>query len=1027
MIDTTLAELGALLPNNFPALCNITARIAGPPNRANNGARWEVDLETPSGTPPIRVAVHINAPNGAYGYTATDPNLLRIFEEPRLRALIARNEIVTVQAVPRWSETTKVLYLNVEAIFLVRPWRNFGRREIDYSANCSRKHYLAVTKGARAESEAPRLLTMHGLAGEVAHDIIETAAHDLNAALAGDDEFIRKSLSPALLLRLVVLGLSDPTALASALARGTDALKTLRQSAALTSLLKSGGPWYSESDQFDRGVTMAPDLIGDRIVLELKRITPNSFETQREKFKRQIESYLAWAMVRFGIDPVVANWRASLVNLHPDMPDETRMETVTARRDMIGGRIYRRHRLIALLDGNWLPAPTPTECSFCEFHNASADEPDLPPICQYHCQAERGWECQSIDGKGTECPLYELCDCHSVYESYERPDHFNRLRRDLLIEEEDSELAVALTEEGARVLGQFSVIKIEDGIIRLAPDPAMAVLDGVVPGVIYTLRSEQQVYAVRFRRLRDGQWCFSLERRTLAPLVGTTVELVSRGQNVFPMRAQLAELDRTQRSGAGQFSKQSGGIHSSTLKIKKYDRIALVPPEARCLVVDSPEPLLQREALREFFALPSSGRQLVLTGPSSDSNFLPSDAIQLDDFSVTEKVARTAGSINGALHSISGEYAVVKKLVVPWDMLFDGLFDVFLHTGQFTDVVILDAHAFPMFGLRRCFELASNRVVLVGSQLAAGPWAETSNARASLPFQNPVRLLIETQGQFLPKEIDFLAIVHIQARAARSLGKMIGGSRLDDTVPVEVKTVEGRADVSGTIELISEIETIFPQQNRLRLKITLDPRYPLALRETRQRLRHVSSAAIEQFRPRGDGQPTPGQGSLDQSLIGVPVRLVAPVESLPGFQLPRHEVRFLWPRSSLPLTLSEGLINQSEAVVAVDIAASTPERRFIITSPFVAQCRAIAKVVANRRLDNIRVTLPEKLGHRRIQPAPHLIVSLAATDAATAATWPLNDLGQLAPLLIGDWSGITILCAPALFQHHPVIRHLARS
>src|SRR5262249_27506623 len=157
---------------------------------------------------------------------------------------------------------------------------------------------------------------------------------------------VRQALSPATLLRLVFLGMTDPTALISAISRGMEALKVLHQSEALKSLLREGGSWHSESDQFDRGVTMSPDLVGDRVLLELKRITPASFDAHREKFGRQIEAYLAWAMVRFGIGTVVANWRASLINLHPEIPEQTRIETVVAQRDMIGPRIYRRHRLI---------------------------------------------------------------------------------------------------------------------------------------------------------------------------------------------------------------------------------------------------------------------------------------------------------------------------------------------------------------------------------------------------------------------------------------------------------------------------------------------------------------------------------------------------------------------------------------------------------------------------------------------------------------------------------------------------------
>jgi hypothetical protein len=226
---------------------------------------------------------------------------------------------------------------------------------------------------------------------------------------------------------------------------------------------------------------------------------------------------------------------------------------------------------------------------------------------------------------------------------------------------------------------------------------------------------------------------------------------------------------------------------------------------------------------------------------------------------------------------------------------------------------------------------------------------------------------------------------------------------------------------------VSEVQTALPQQNRLRIKITLDPKYPLSLREIRERLKHIAPEAIERFRPGRADHAAPATGSVDESLLGVPVRLLAPAESLPGFQLPQHEVFFIWPQSALPSALSEGLTNVAEANAVIKIAVDAAEERFIITSPFAAQCRCIASMIAEKRIENVQILSPDKLGHRRIQPPRRLIVSMAASDTATAACWPLNDLGQLTPLFIGNWSLITIVCTPAIMEHHPLVRHFAQA
>jgi hypothetical protein len=111
------------------------------------------------------------------------------------------------------------LYLNVEAILLARPWTTFGRRQVDYAAGCSRKHYLAIVKGVREHSRALRPITWQSLAGSVAHDLIEGAASNLEAAQRRDDAFIRRALMPATIARLLALGVADSSAMISAISR----------------------------------------------------------------------------------------------------------------------------------------------------------------------------------------------------------------------------------------------------------------------------------------------------------------------------------------------------------------------------------------------------------------------------------------------------------------------------------------------------------------------------------------------------------------------------------------------------------------------------------------------------------------------------------------------------------------------------------------------------------------------------------------------------------------------------------------
>ena len=548
-------------------------------------------------------------------------------------------------------------------------------------------------------------------------------------------------------MRLVALGMLDLTGSASAMNRGVEVLDTLHRSSALMSLLRDGGPWASETDAFDRGVTVAPDLVGDRVVVEIKRITPTSFGQQVGKLRQQAEAYLAWAMVRNGLNDVVANWRATVANLHPDIPEAERLLTVLPRRELIGERVFRRHRLLAVMEGGWLPAPLPQECSYCEFSTTLEGQEALPPICQYYCQAERGWSCRSVDDRGAVCPLYEMCDQHSRYEPYERLDEFGRLRRILLIEEEESEVAVAVTERITRKLGPFRVLQSRDGGLTLKPEAAMGLVDAAVPGAVYKLQvSGETLGLARFRRLRDGNWCFAVDRTDALPQAATGIQLSATSGMSFPVRAQLAELDRLQRMGEEPFSVRRDAARGTAPEVTDYRGIGEVPSGVPCLIIDNPDPFKSREILSDVMKWASGGRALVLTGPETDFELLPPGIVQFDEFSTVERLSHESDRPVNGLQRVARECASATSLAVPWDLLFSGLLDPFVGSDRFQTVVVVDAHQFPLLGLRKCFDLASSTVVLTGSAIAAGPWAESAAARGSSLFQNGVRLLIETAG-----------------------------------------------------------------------------------------------------------------------------------------------------------------------------------------------------------------------------------------------------------------------------------------
>jgi hypothetical protein len=374
-----------------------------------------------------------------------------------------------------------------------------------------------------------------------------------------------------------------------------------------------------------------------------------------------------------------------------------------------------------------------------------------------------------------------------------------------------------------------------------------------------------------------------------------------------------------------------------------------------------------------------------------------------------------SGSVSDALRKAVGEAMAAPLVVAPWTLLFSGIFDSLSRAGRFAQVVVLDANAFPVLGLHRCFPLARGRLVLVGSSLAAGPWCETAGATASPLYQNTVRLLADAGAHLLPESVKRFAVVHLSVRLPEGLKALARGPAIALTTPAPtIRIVEGEAGpAQGCIELRQEIRPT--EDTRARLRVTLAPvaGHHLPNRQLRTLLRLVPAVSLERL----DGAEP---GRTDSRLLGVPVR-VSEIQRL--ISIPNHEIILRLPEARAPLTLREGLANAAEAAAAVEIVRAGQHGSSVATSPFVAQCRELAEAAAKLRVSNLRVVVPERLGQKKFSKNVHLILSFAATRPEDVAGWPFADLGRLLPLFVGEWAGITVVCSPAMARH-PVLRSL---
>lgn len=233
-----------------------------------------------------------------------------------------------------------------------------------------------------------------------------------------------------------------------------------------------------------------------------------------------MESYLAWAMVEFGVDLVCTGWNGYVANLHSGGDPAQQVRRIVPERSMLGRRIRNRHRLLAVVGGAWLPPPLmkalspspPTgdwgsaKCPGCDFAR-SLDEGGLPSACAFYCQMERGWDCRSA---GRECALLGCCDQHDKFVAYERVDLFNRLRQSLLDEEEErlafAAVVPTLSEGAGFVAEGFRVLEASTNTLRLRIPSGLQSLVFASPGDVLTaVRDGQSVAELRLVRRKDAE------------------------------------------------------------------------------------------------------------------------------------------------------------------------------------------------------------------------------------------------------------------------------------------------------------------------------------------------------------------------------------------------------------------------------------------------------------------------------------------------------------------------------------------
>jgi hypothetical protein len=1022
----SLEQLGSLSPGDLPALCNVYVTIEDHPTEVTTrGGRWQFEVLGLSGR-ALRakafVCVHREpARSGlALPYGQTSDALLELFDKAPQRRLFQKGECVLVQAVPRFGEGG--LYLNVPHVIIVRPFRAFGRAQIDFESRCARKSYLSIIKGVGRDAQGWQRMHGGSLGGQLAHEVFALAAVEGIPPDDSDDTTLCRAISGRTLVQTVYAGRGDPVATVRTVMQiATRSLGVLRSSGAIAALLATDR-WEPESDKLNNGVGASPDLLGAASVVELKTTGPSSEHFNEDKMLRQVRSYLSWAMVEYGVSTVCKSWKGHLLLLHPDIPDDTRVRTIGAVPEQLAALMRNRHRLMSLSAGAWLPRPDLRECEHCEFGSGSRPEPGEPLPCNFHCQMERSWDCQGSD-PGHSCPLIDTCEEYARYVDYSEIDQYHRARSTLLEEEHERTVVrrvlegLAESDEAERVGLLFTGLTIvhqSADTLTLSLPPQLRQLQFGRVGERFVVCIEGQPnFSIVWGGMADGVVIardLSARRR---PLVGEVVSLRPTVADDVPVREMLRHLERRQRLTDGRFSTLRREGHTE-VTVHERTRMEDIDWSAPLALVDAPGIDAQRKVLAHI------GQRVpapwILVTPDCFEAHIP-EAADLRDASLEGQFRAMRFPFEIRLNRLISDAQKAKALVVPREHLVDQLARSAASPKRpFACVVVVEAETFSLLEVERCFEIA-DRVVLLGQTAASGPRAESPKARTSPLFQNVLRFGIETARFTFGRAAPRVEVARLPAVRAARVVTALGVSAFESELPFHLHESPSECAMASQTAGLRLVVPVEPSGGRRRqVEIEFLDLEGLSLATLEMALKGVTTRAVEALdlsRPAG----------VDTSLLGRAVRLTSVTQTArQGKEW--HELAVRLPPSLFPAVQERLYQNEPEA----DSLLSFAEQEgglWVATSPFMSQCHLLAGMAEKRGIEGLRVVPLDALEREDWVKARGLLLSAVVEEGAPGFPYPMSDSRRLLPLLVGGQKVLHVFCSAEARKYHPLLRLLA--
>ena len=182
------------------------------------------------------------------------------------------------------------------------------------------------------------------------------------------------------------------------------------------------------------GFTGYIDFVLDGIPIELKTASKIS-----DDHILQLKVYILTKYLEYGIDYGYLLYTTRTKISEEENPSNIHL--IRIDNDDIDRILYSRYQVLLQRKGINLPDTYHKDCVDCRYQkNSDYTLQKFWPACQYYCQTERNWKCYDIDPDGTitsSCILSYSCPVRGHYFDIEIIDHFNRIRRALMIENEE--------------------------------------------------------------------------------------------------------------------------------------------------------------------------------------------------------------------------------------------------------------------------------------------------------------------------------------------------------------------------------------------------------------------------------------------------------------------------------------------------------------------------------------------------------------------------------------------------------------